>query len=141
MVALPAVCQVCALSRLCSVEEAQRDVVTCRACGARCRIVPGATFAAKDVEFFDELSHAALAARLTPDEAMTFEAQLHQALVTGSHTRIFDLLTARMPHLTASRTAIGKNPVAQRRALLMLKVIIEGVVTGSNREPGAHHPS
>lgn len=134
MVVLPAVCERCGLSRLCAIEDAQRGDVVCAACGARCRVIPGATFAAKDAEFFDELSHAVLAARLAAAEALTFEAQLHQAILTGSYTRIFDLLSQRMPHLIASHTAIGKNPVAQRRALLMLKVIIEGTLGASNRE-------
>lgn len=133
MVVLPAVCERCGLARLCAVEDAQRGNVTCAACAARCRIIPGASFAAKDSEFFDELSHAVQMAKLTPAEASTFEAQLHQAILTGSYNRIFDLLTQRMPHLTASHTAIGRNPVAQRRALLMLKVVIEGAAGAANR--------
>lgn len=126
MVVIPAVCESCGRARLHSPEDALRGQLTCRACSGRCRVLPGCSFAAKDSELFDELGGAVESAQLTLDEASAFEAQLHQSIQTAIYARTFDVLTDRMPHLIPTRTAIGKNPVAQRRALLMLKTIIEG---------------
>ena len=131
MVVVPAVCERCGRARLCSVEDAQRGQTECRACSGRCRVLPGCSFAAKDRELFDELSLAVDQARLTGMEALAFESLLHQSIQVANYSRTFDLLTDRMPYLIPARIAIGKNAVAQRRALLMLKTILEGKLGAS----------
>jgi hypothetical protein len=122
------------LARLYPEEAVQQAQVSCAACSSPCRVISGNTFAAKDRELFDAIGRAMVDAKLSLPEARALQTQLDESIENGSYARLLTSLSPRMPLLTVTGVAIGRSSVAQRRALLMLKAIVDGTLSGATRD-------
>lgn len=118
---------------LVSVTEAQRDPLTCQACGADAGVVPGCSFAAADREAFQELSDIVGGANLSPAEAQKYAADARRALSSGEHAQQLEKTMARVLGLLPLVVATGKSLSAQRRILLKLQTIFEALSTARRR--------
>jgi hypothetical protein len=122
-----------------SIAEAQRDPLTCTACGADVRVVPGCSYSALDREHFQELSDIVAQANLTPMEAHNHAADARRALASGDYSHQLEKATIRVLGLLPLVAAAGKNLAAQRRMLLRLQTIFEALSTARRRS--AEYPA
>ena len=100
----------------------------------RVRVVPGCAFTARDAEFFHELSEIIAEGALTSLEAQAFALEVQRTLGASIHTKLLDSLVRRLPGLLPVQAAVGKNPVAQRRALIIMRTVLDALAT-------VHRPS
>lgn len=126
---VPTLCMDCWRVHLVSLALAQAGSVECATCGADARIVPGCSFAAAEVEAFEELSSIVAEGHLTPMEAQSYGQELEHALWSGAYNPLMESLSVRMPGLLPHQVAAGKNSGAQRRILSKLKTILEALAT------------
>jgi hypothetical protein len=75
-------------------------------------------------------------------EAQALALEAERALWSGAYKPLLDRMCARMPGLVPIEVAAGKNSAAQRRALGMLKIILEALSrqsAGSNASRALVH--
>lgn len=115
--------------QLLSLAKAQSGELACARCGAEVRIVPGCSYAERDGEVFEELSDVVAEGNLTPTEALGLAQAVQHALWSGSYSAVLETLVLRLPGLVPVQVAAGRNSGAQRRALGMLKTVLDAMAT------------
>jgi hypothetical protein len=109
----------------------------CRVCGSRTRLVPGCSFAAADRDLFEELSEIIAHGGITTTEAEVLALEAQRALWSGSYANLLEKLGTRLPGLLPIQVAIGKNAGGQRRALVIVRSVLEALTTLRTSPPRA----
>lgn len=142
MAFLPASCVECQQVFLFDEREASFGSLACAACGGEARIVPGCSFGAADREVFHDLSQVVRESTIMPGDAGMMADELGAALRAGAGRGLLERLTVRLPGLVPMQTALGANVDAQRRALVILRSILEGLaMKRASRPPQSSNSS
>lgn len=119
---VPAFCSDCVRIHLCSV--APGDVPSCRNCGAATTILPGAAYAAEDVELFEQLD---LAVRSDLISEQTGRRLGRELLVAGAMAagaeRTLLLLIDDLPRLQFLLPALRLKPTSEQDRALMARAL------------------
>lgn len=124
---LPTKCGSCRRVALLSLSHGTEGSFTCQSCGAPASVVPGCTFGSADLEPFREASEVIAEGRITQVEALSLSIRIERVLWSGGHQELLEGLCERLPGLLPMQIAARSNPIAQKRALTMLKVIFDAV--------------
>lgn len=131
---LVTVCPSCCRVALTLTKEAASCV--CVGCAARTRVVPSCGYASPDQELFAELSEIVAEGGVSPLEAGRISFQVDRALETDSFELVLDTLSSRLPALTPIQLLVARNRGAQRRALRMVRTILDALATAVHAAAG-----
>lgn len=129
----PTLCVGCWRVQLAALADAREGNLTCVACAAPCRVVPGRSYGAEDRVGFAELSSIVSEGKLTLGEARGYGAEADRALGSGIHSPLLGRLAERIPGLMPHQIAAGKNLSAQRRVLITIKTVLDALATVTRR--------
>jgi len=121
-------CKECAAIALIDEQHARDGRLPCPRCGASVAIVPGCSFTADEQELFDDLVQVVREGALPAGRAGPMAAELAQAVRAGSDTGpLLERLTKPFPGLLPLQAATGRNETARRRALRVLRAVLEAM--------------
>jgi hypothetical protein len=137
MAFLATFCDECQRPALLDEQKASEGGLTCPQCGGAAQVIPGCSFNADDGALFNDLCQVVAEGRLLPSECRALSRAVDQALRTGSPGRLLAELTERLPGLIPTQVGAGSNANAHRRALLLLRAILDATARSrrSTRPP------
>lgn len=126
MALLTTLCSTCQRVALVDEKGAIAGHLGCSQCGTGVIVLPGCSFASNDRGLFDELLDVVSERNVQSAEAKTLAAEIARALQGSNDTyALLDRLTTRWPGLWPTQAAAGKNEQARRRALRLLRAVLE----------------
>lgn len=129
MAFLPALCGACSRVQLLSLTNATHGELECAFCDGEVRVVPGCSYGESERRAFNEMSDIVAEAQVSPSEALLLAQKLTSSISPGGWGRVLEQLCERMPGLVSVQQAVGQNTAAQRRAVALLKTILDALST------------
>lgn len=125
MALLTTFCQRCDRIALSDEREASGGRLQCGVCPAPVRIVPGCSFGPGDIGLFKDVLEAVVERNVRAAEARALAASIAATVGAAREDALLESMTGRFPGLLAIQVAAGANAEARRRALRLLRAILE----------------
>jgi hypothetical protein len=130
---LPTCCEVCSRIALVALPKSAQGMANCSVCSGELRVIPSRSYAATEVELFEELSET-VTDGLSPLDAYRLSEEVARILWSGSFGENLNTMASRWPALLPLQTIVGNNVRGQQRVLQMLKTIFDALATSRRSE-------